>query len=176
MHGAPECIFEAEAIAARVRQLGREIRGRARERSLVLLGVLQGACVFATDLARALGPPLELALVQARSYGTGTVSSGRIEVGEMETGLLRGATVLVADTVLDSGRTLAELCTRLQTLGAAEVWTCVLLEKEEPRAAAVHPDFVGFRAPGRFLVGYGLDRAGRYRALPYIGAVDENVR
>ncbi|MGQ0613440.1 MAG: phosphoribosyltransferase [Planctomycetaceae bacterium] len=176
MDGAPECIFEAVAIAARVRQLGREIRSRARERSLVLLGVLQGACLFTVDLARALGPPLELAFVQARSYGAGTVSRGRIEVGEMETALLRGATVLVADTVLDSGRTLAELCTRLRELGAAEVWSCVLVEKDAPRAAAILPDFVGFRAPGHFLVGYGLDAAGLHRALPYIAAVEDRGR
>jgi len=176
MDAAPECIFTAEAIAARVGALAREIRARTEGRGLVLLGVLRAACVFCVDLARALGPPLELAFVQARSYGDGTVSRGRVDVDGMEAALLRGRTVLLADTVLDSGRTLAALVGVARGHGAADVLTCVLLDKERPRAADLRPDFVGFRAPPRFLVGYGLDLAGRHRALPYVGAVAEDGR
>jgi len=165
-----DCVFPAEAIAGRVVELAREIRARL-DGPITLLGVLRGAAVFSIDLARALGAPLELTFVQARSYGEGTVSSGRVELGEWEEGVLRGRRVLVVDTVLDSGRTIAEVRRRLFELPAASAHCCVLLEKSVPRAVPVVPDFVGFRAPDRFLVGYGLDHGGRYRALPYVGAI-----
>jgi hypoxanthine phosphoribosyltransferase len=160
------CVYAAEAIAARVGALARRIRERVPE-ALVLLGVLKAACPFAVDLARALGAPIELGFVEARSYGRETTSRGNVAVGEVETDLVRGATVVLADTVLDTGRTLAEVAERLRGAGAARVLTCVLFDKAAPRA-----DFVGFSAPRAFLVGYGLDHAGRYRALPYVGVLE----
>lgn len=165
-----DCLFPAEAIAERVRGLAREIRDRLPG-PVTVLGILRGAALFSVDLSRALGGPVELTFVQARSYGRGKVSSGTVEIGEWEEGVLRGRRVLVVDTILDTGRTLAEISRRLLDLPVASAHTCVLLAKEVRRATEVTPDFTGFPAPDRFLVGYGLDHDGRYRALPYIGAI-----
>lgn len=166
MAGEVRCLYAADAIAERVGALARRVRVRVPG-ALVLLGVMKAACPFAVDLARALGAPVELGFVEARSYGRGRLSSGSVTVGEIETDLVRGATVLLADAVLDTGRTLAQVAERLRGAGAARVLTCVLFDKAAPRA-----DFLGFSAPDAFLVGYGLDHAGRYRALPYVGVLE----
>ncbi|MGH7163621.1 MAG: phosphoribosyltransferase [Planctomycetota bacterium] len=172
MAQAPACLFSAEAIAARVSELAREIRRRFPDGPLTLLGVLHAAAHFAVDLARSLAPPLELTFVTARSYGAGTVSSGRVEVGELEGEVMKGRRVVVVDTVLDTGRTLRAVVDLARGRGAAEVAACVLVEKNARREREFAPDWIGFAAGAEFLVGYGLDHGGRYRSLPYIGSLD----
>ena len=174
MSQGPPCIFDRETIAARVRDLGGEIRVRYPDDPLTLLCILKASALFAADLARAVPGDVELSFVEARSYGDGTTSSGAVEVGALEQEVLRDRRVVVVDTILDTGRTLAEVVSAVREAGAAEIATCVLLAKRSRRAVDIRPDFRGFESPDRFLVGYGLDYAGRYRTLAYIGALGED--
>lgn len=174
MAQTPVCLYSAEQIAARVAELGGEIRRRFGDTRLTLLGILKGSAIFTADLARHVGEPAELSFVNARSYGRGTVSSGHVRLGQLEEEVLKDRTVVVADTILDTGRTLATVVDRVHEVGAYDVFTCVLLDKTARREIDLAPDLVGFAVPDKFLVGYGLDHAGRYRALPYIGCLGED--
>jgi len=173
MPAAPECVYSAETIASRVGELGAEIRARYPGRPLTLLGILKGAALFLADLAREIGPPAQLSFVQARSYGKDTHSSGKVQISGFEDEALRDNTVVVVDTILDTGRTLQEVTERVKAAGAADVITCVLIDKPSCREIAITPDLVGFTAENRFLIGYGLDHAGRHRALRYVGALGD---
>jgi len=167
------CLFGAPEIAARVGRLGGEIRERLGSGPLTLVAILKGAALFAADLARALGGETDLAFVRARSYGAGVTSSGNIVLGEIEREEFAGRRLLVVDTILDTGRTLRTVVDHLGGAGAEAIFTCVLLDKPARRSVGIRADWVGFTAPDRFLVGYGLDLGGRYRTLPYVGTADE---
>ena len=170
----PVCLYSAEKIAARVHELGGEIRRRFGGERLTLLGVLKGSALFTADLVREVGEPAELSFVNARSYGKGTVSSGEVRLGQLEEEVLKDRTVVVVDTILDTGRTLARVTDRVHEIGAFDVFTCVLLDKPARREIDLAPDLVGFTVPDRFLVGYGLDFGGRYRTLAYIGYLEND--
>ena len=160
-------LFSAERISERVEELAREIAA-ARLNDLIIVAVLKGSFIFAADLIRALhrhGLEPEIDFMFLASYGTGTHSSGEVE------SKLEGRDVVIVDDILDSGRTLAFAKAFLEARGAGSVRTCVLLDKQVPRAAAIAPDFTGFRCPPVFVVGYGMDLAHRYRELPFIGQV-----
>jgi hypoxanthine phosphoribosyltransferase len=140
-----------------------------------LVAVLDGSVVFVADLIRSLPFPLRLAFVWARSYGTGT-SGGELSFGGLPDGAaLQGKRVLLVDDILDSGRTLAALRAALLARGARDVRTCVLLDKPARRTVAIRADHVAFEIEDRFVVGYGLDFAGRYRNLPYLGVLRARV-
>jgi hypoxanthine phosphoribosyltransferase len=166
-------LFTASEIAARVEALAREIAASC-PRDLVIVAILKGSFVFAADLIRALnrrGMEPEIDFVFLASYGTATISAGMVEVlRDVETEL-RGRDVVIVDDILDSGRTLAFAKALLQRRGPRSVKTCILLEKEVPRAVSIAPDFLGFRCPPVYVVGYGMDLAHRYRELPFIGEV-----
>ena len=168
-------LFTAEQIARRVDELAREIAGYA-SRDVVIVAVLKGSFVFAADLIRALyreGLEPEIDFIFLASYGAGTSSSGRVKVlRDVETNLA-GREVVIVDDILDSGRTLAFAKELLEDRGALSVKTCVLLDKDVPRATPIVPDFTGFRCPPVFVVGYGTDLGHRYRELPFIGQVSK---
>ena len=167
-------MFDAETIAARVRELGMEIRAHYADGSITLLCILKGSALFTADLARSVPGEVELSFVHARSYGDRTTSSGKVELFQLEHEVLAGRRVVVIDTILDTGRTLEEVIRQVKTAGAADVRACVLLDKISRRQADIVPDWIGFESPDRFLVGYGLDHAGRYRTLAYIGVLDDD--
>ncbi|MHC4974440.1 MAG: hypoxanthine phosphoribosyltransferase [Planctomycetota bacterium] len=169
-----EVLYSADRIAARVRELAGEIRDRYPDDPLTLLGILTGSVIFTADLARVVGEPVELSFVHARSYGSGTTSSGEVTLGDLELEVLRDHTVIVTDTILDTGRTLHKVVEAVQAAGPREVATCVLLDKPARRVIEVEAGWVGFEVPDRFLVGYGLDHAGRYRTLEYVGVLEED--
>jgi len=171
MSESPVCVYSAETIAARVVELGAEIR-RLCPGPVTLLGILKGSVLFFADLARAVGEPAELSFVRAQSY-EGTESSGDVDVGTIEEKALRNKTVVLVDGILDTGLTLSEVRKRVDALSPARVLVCVLLDKPERREIDVGADLVGFTVPDRFLVGYGLDRDERYRALSYVGAFED---
>ena len=164
-------LFTAEQIAERVEALARDIAA-ACPRDLVIVAILRGSFIFAADLIRALhrqGLEPEIDFMFLANYGAGTRSSGQVKVlRDVETEL-RGREVVIVDDILDSGRTLAYAKTILEEHGALRVLTCVLLDKEVPRASPILPDFVGFRCPPVYVVGYGTDLGRRYRELPFIG-------
>jgi hypoxanthine phosphoribosyltransferase len=166
-------LFSAEKISERVEELAREIAA-ARLKDLIIVAVLKGSFIFAADLIRALhrqGLKPEIDFIFLASYGAGTHSSGEVEVLREVESKLEGRDVVIVDDILDSGRTLAFAKAFLESRHARSVRTCVLLDKQVPRAAAIAPDFTGFRCPAVFVVGYGMDLANRYRELPFIGQV-----
>jgi hypoxanthine phosphoribosyltransferase len=163
-------LFSAEAIAKRVESLAREIAA-ASPRDLVIVAILKSSVVFAADLIRALhreGLRPEIDFVFLASYGAGTVS-GEVRILRNVEIALSGREVVIVDDILDSGRTLHFAKTLLAGRDAKTVKTCVLIDKQVPRAAAIVPDFVGFVCPPGFVVGYGMDLAHCYRELPFIG-------
>lgn len=168
----PRVLIPADALARRVRALGDELSVRCRDApSPVFLVLLDGAFVFAADLVRAVHlPGLELHFVRASSY-RGMNSTGTVTLASMPD--LRGRQVVLVDDILDTGLTLAAARRAVQQAGATRVSTCVLLDKPARRRpdGLVQADLVGFRIQDVFVVGYGLDYDGRWRELPYIGAV-----
>ena len=145
---------------------------------LVVVAVMKGAVVFLADLVRNLRMPLEIELLQARSYD----GKSRREVELLDDAAeldLRGRHVLLLDTVLDSGHTLSAVRSALLAGGPARLSTCVLLSKRRPRAVDIVPEYVGMEIPDVFVVGYGLDHDNRWRHLPYVaelGAPDAGAR
>ena len=172
-NGGLEVIFSAETIADRIQQLAEEIKAREVEKLLVV-AVLKGSFVFAADLIRAMhraGMAPEVDFRTLSSYRRSTVSSGKVQIlRDLDLGV-EGRNVMLIDDVLDSGRTLAFAKDLIAARGAAEIYTCVLLDKKLPRAVQVDADFCAFDCPDEFVVGYGMDVAHRYRELPFVGRV-----
>jgi len=164
-------MFSELQIQRRTSQLAREIADDFDGREMVVIAVLKGAFVFAADLIRRLnklGAKPMIDFIHAASYGSGTVSSGKVAISHDVTIPLVGRDVLLIDDIIDSGRTLAKIRDHLLEKGAASVKCCALLDKPSRREVNFTPEFVGFRIPDRFVVGYGLDYDERYRYLPYI--------
>ena len=171
-----DVLFSAEQIAARVENLADEIVAgtAASDSELLVVVILKGSFVFAADLIRALdraGASAQVDFITLSSYGAGTASSGTVAVTHDLVEDVEGRSVLIVDDVLESGRTLAFACETLRHRGAASVRTCLLLDKPEKRKVPIEADYVGFAIGDKFVVGYGLDLAHRYRGLPYIGVV-----
>jgi hypoxanthine phosphoribosyltransferase len=169
--GAIKTLFSAEAITARVDRLASDIAATRLE-ELIVVAVLKGSFIFAADLIRALhrhGLRPEIDFIYLASYDGERVSRGAVRVLRDVDSDIRGRNVVIVDDIFDSGRTLAFAKASLETRGADRVLTCVLVDKQVPRAAEIVPDFVGFTCPPVFVVGYGLDYRNRYRELPFIG-------
>jgi hypoxanthine phosphoribosyltransferase len=168
-------LFSAADIAARVDALAREIAASS-PRDLIIVAILKGSFIFAADLIRALhreGLKPEIDFIFLASYGAGTVSGGEVKIlRDVETNLA-GREVVIVDDILDSGRTLHFAKALLERRGARRVKTCILIDKQVPRAAEIVPDYVGFRCKPVYVVGYGTDLAHRYRELPFIGKLEK---
>ena len=167
-------LFSETDIAARNTALAREIVGWA-PRNLLVVAVLKGSFMFAADLIRALhreGMAPQVEFVHLSSYREATVSSGQVEILRDVQSEVDGRDVLLVDDILESGRTLAFAKDLLMARGAASVKSVVLLEKPDKRAVQISADYVGFRCPDLFVVGYGMDVAHSYRQLPYVGVVE----
>jgi len=160
-------LVDRERIRNRIEEIGARISLDFRGSDLCIVPVMDGGMIFAADLMRAINLSVTLAPVKASSYGDATVSSGTVNLAWGIPEGIRGKDLLLVDDILDTGRTLGILGSRLREAGAASVRTCVLLRKES--AALLPADYVGFEIPDLFVVGYGLDLAGHYRNLPFIG-------
>ncbi|MEZ4369319.1 MAG: hypoxanthine phosphoribosyltransferase [Polyangiaceae bacterium] len=166
-----ETIFTAEQISARVKELGAEISRDYQKRSLVLLCILKGSFVFAADLARAIDIPLRIEFMGLSSYGEDTKSSGVVQITQDVSTPLAGEDVLIVEDIVDTGLTLHYLLQQIQTRGPASVRICSLLHKPAREKKKVAIDYLGFTIEDRFVIGYGLDWAQKYRNLPFIGEV-----
>jgi hypoxanthine phosphoribosyltransferase len=167
-------LFSADTIAQRVEALAHDIAA-ARLTDLIIVAVLKGSFIFAADLIRALhrqGLHPEIDFMFLASYGDSAISGCAVKVLRDVESALAGRDVVIVDDILDSGRTLVFAKDLLETRGARSVKTCILLDKQVPRAVTVTPDFTGFQCPPQFVVGYGMDLANRYRELPFIGVLD----
>ena len=170
-----------EQIAEKITELARQVasdraeRGPADERPLLLVGVLKGAVMLMADLARALPVDVELDFMAVSSYGSSTSSSGVVRILKDLDGDVAGRDVLVVEDILDSGRTLSWLLRHLSARGPASLEVLTLLRKPAAVEQPVPARYVGFDLPSEFVVGYGLDHAGRYRDLPYVGLLRPEV-
>jgi hypoxanthine phosphoribosyltransferase len=170
-----DILFSEAEIAARVDAMGYEIAEATPER-LLAVPVMTGAFIFAADLLRALyraGVEPEVDFFQVASYGDATTSSGAVEMLREVRADVTGRDVLLIDDILESGRTLTYARKALVDRGARRVLIAVALEKPHKLAVEIAADFVGFQCPDRFVIGYGMDYAGKYRELPFIGALDQ---
>ncbi|MCC7014711.1 MAG: hypoxanthine phosphoribosyltransferase [Planctomycetes bacterium] len=164
-------LFTEDQIRAGIDRVAAEVTRTYSSTPFTVVSVLKGSCVFASDLIRRIPIPLELAFVSAASYGEGT-TSGALQLNffpaESE---IQGRNLLLVDDILDTGKTLSRLVGEMHRRGARDVKSCVFLDKPARRAVAFQSDFRAFEVDDLFVVGYGLDFAGHYRNLPYVGAL-----
>ena len=170
-----EVLIDGETLRSRIVELGAEISADYEGRDLLLIGVLKGAIFFISDLMRELTVPCEIDFMAISSYGAGTDSSGVVRILKDLEINISGRDVLVVEDIIDSGLTLSYLRRTLTARKPASLEICALLTKPERREVEVPVRYVGFEIPNRFVIGYGLDYAERYRNLPYIGVLHPNL-
>jgi hypoxanthine phosphoribosyltransferase len=165
-------MLSAEQIQKRVGELGLQIARDYKDRRLVLVSVLKGSFVFTADLSRAIDAPLRIEFLGVRSYGEGTTTSGVVQITHDLTKPIEGEDIVIVEDIVDTGLTIAHLLELLRTRHPASVKVCALLHKPARTKVEVPIDYLGFTIEDRFVVGYGLDWAERYRNLPFIGVVE----
>jgi hypoxanthine phosphoribosyltransferase len=170
-----EILIEEEPLQARIRELGVEISQEYEGRDLLLVGVLKGAVFFMADLMRELTIPCEIDFMAISSYGAATDSSGVVRILKDLDANIAGRDVLVVEDIIDSGLTLSYLMRSLKARKPASLEICALLTKPERREIDVPVKFVGFEIPNKFVIGYGLDFAERYRNLPYVAVLHADL-
>ena len=161
-------------LATRIKILAREIERDFRGRELVVVSLLNGTVLFLADLIRHLSLPLRLDFMGVSSYGAGTESGELVFTKELRLDV-RGRDVLLVDDILDTGKTLSRVIPKLRALKPRRIKVCVLLDKPSRRVEKVKADYIGFEIPDFFVVGYGLDFAERYRNLPFVGVLHQQV-
>ncbi|MBE6532194.1 MAG: hypoxanthine phosphoribosyltransferase [Ruminococcaceae bacterium] len=166
---------ELDATVSRLaKEIDRDYAGS--DKKLVLLCILKGSIVFTGDLMKKVGVPVEIDCMRVSSYGAGTSSSGNINIVlDVIRPDISECDFLIIEDIIDSGRTLSYLVGYLKHKGARSVKTCTLLDKPSRRVVDFTPDYVGLEIPDEFVVGYGLDYAEKYRALPYVGILKPEV-
>lgn len=168
-------LFSREVIAERVGELASAIEHDYRRRRPLVVGVLSGCFPLMADLVRAIDIPLEVDFMAVSSYGAGTTSSGVVRILKDLNSSIENRDVLLVEDIVDTGLTLRYLLDNLLTRRPASLEICTLLDKHEARRERMEVKYVGFRCPNEFVVGYGLDYAGLYRNLPYIGVLKPEV-
>lgn len=169
-------LFSREIIAKKVKQLGALITNYYLDKDdLIVVGILKGANVFLSDLIREIDVPLHIDFMAVSSYGSSTESSGVVRIlKDIEIDLL-GKHVLIVEDIVDTGLTLEYITNNILSRQIASVKICSLLNKPSKRKCDVTIDYIGFEIPDVFVVGYGIDYAEKYRNLPYIGVLKEEV-
>src|SRR6188508_244857 len=170
-----ETLIESDRLHSRVAELGAEISADYAERDLVMVGVLKGALIFMADLMRELTVPCEIDFMAISSYGAATDSSGVVRILKDLVINVSGRDVLVVEDIIDSGLTLSYLMRNLKARKPASLEIVALLTKPERREIDVPVRYVGFEIPNRFVIGYGLDFAERYRNLPYVAVLHADL-
>ncbi|MBT3213086.1 MAG: hypoxanthine phosphoribosyltransferase [Deltaproteobacteria bacterium] len=165
-----EVLISREEIDQRVEELGRQISADYQGRELHLVGVLNGAFIFLADLVRQLSIPCQICFLQASSYKDQKVSSG--EVTLMHNLDLNGKDVMVVEDIVDTGLTLKHILEDLHQQKPTSIEICALLSKNIPDKVPVEVKYIGFEIEDRFVVGYGLDFAEKYREVPHIACLD----
>lgn len=166
-----EVLIPAEKIQDRIRELGAEIARDYAGRNPLLISVLKGACLFLSDLMRAVDIPLNVEFIAISSYGAEMRTSGEVRILKDLDVAIEGRHILVVEDIVDTGLTLSYLLANLKSRGAESVKLAALLDKYERREKEVPIDYLGFKIPDKFVVGYGLDFAERYRNLPFIAVL-----
>ena len=164
-----EVLFTAEQIAARVREMGKQIERDYDGKELVLLGVLKGSFLFISDLARSIDLPLAVDFIGLSSYGEATESSGVVKITSDVSKPIEKKHVVIVEDIVDTGLTMRYLLDNLATRHPASVKLCTLLHKAARARTKIPIDYLGFQIEDRFVVGYGLDAGEKYRNVPFIG-------
>jgi hypoxanthine phosphoribosyltransferase len=165
-------LLSAEQIQARVAELGKKISDDYRDEKLVLVCVLKGSFVFTADLARAIDGNVRVEFLGVRSYGEGTESTGVVQITQDLTASIEDEHVLIVEDIVDTGLTVSHLLDLFRTRRPISVKVAALLHKPARSRIDVPIDYLGFTIEDKFVVGYGLDWAQRYRNLPFIGVVE----
>jgi hypoxanthine phosphoribosyltransferase len=168
-----EPLISAERIQDRIAELGVEIKRDYAGRNPLLLGVLKGACIFMSDLIRAVDLRLGIEFMAISSYGSSTRTSGEVRIVKDLDVPIEGRDILIVEDIIDTGLTLTYLMANLLSRGASSVKLAALLNKQDRRLRDVKIDYLGFDIPDAFVVGYGLDFAERYRNLPFIAVLKD---
>ena len=161
-----------DEVDARINELGRIITEETKGDELHLICVLKGGAFFMCELAKRINKKVTLDFMSVSSYGAGTSSCGVVKIVKDLDEPLEGKDVLIVEDIIDSGRSLAYLVEILKSRNPGRLRICTLLDKPDRRVIPVNVDYVGFKIPDEFVVGYGLDYAQWYRNLPYIGVVE----
>ena len=170
-----QVLLTKEQIEQRVAELGKQITADYQGKALIVVVLLKGAAWFATDLTRAIDLPLRVDFMVASSYGNGTSTTGNVKVKLDISENIAGKHVLLIDDIIDSGVTFAAISDMLCQNKPASLKTVALCDKADRRVNGMEADYVGFKIPDEFVVGFGLDYAGDYRNLPYIGVLKPSV-
>ena len=170
-----QVLLTKEQIEQRVAEMGKQITADYQGKALIVVVLLKGAAWFATDLTRAIDLPLRVDFMVASSYGNGTSTTGNVKVKLDISENIAGKHVLVIDDIIDSGVTFAAISDMLCQNKPASLKTVALCDKADRRVNGMEADYVGFKIPDEFVVGFRLDYAGDYRNLPYIGVLKPAV-
>lgn len=165
-------IVTQEEMRARIKELGRQIAADYTGKDLVLIGVLKGAFAFYADLARAIRIPMRVDFLIVASYGAQAKTSGKVKAITELTEEIKGKDVLLVEDIVDSGLTVQYLIKTMAKHKPKSVKVCTLLSKPERRTIDVPLEYVGFKIPNKYVVGYGLDYQQKYRNLPYLAELD----
>ncbi len=165
-------LISEEEVDARIRELGEKISKEYEGKQIHLICVLKGGVFFMCELAKRITVPVSMDFMCVGSYGDGTKSSGVVRLAKDLDESIENKEVLIVEDIIDSGNTLYYLMDVLRQRKPASLRLCTLLDKPDRRVKDVHVDWTGFEIPDKFVVGYGLDYAQKYRNLPYIGVVE----
>jgi len=170
-----EILFNEEDLAKKVKELGAKISKDYEGKDLLVVGVLKGSVLFASDLIKNITIPCEIDFMAVSSYGDSTESSGVVRILKDLDHSIEGKHVLLVEDIVDSGITLSYLLKYLKARRAESIEIVSLLNKPERRTADLDVKYIGFKVPNEFIVGYGIDYAEKYRNLPYVGILKEEV-
>lgn len=170
-----EVLYTEEEIRQATQELGAVLTKEYAGKNPLVIGVLKGAIMFMTDLSRAMDCDLELDFMDVTSYGAAVESSGDVKILKDLDTSVEGRDLLIVEDIIDTGRTLSYLIEIFRHRKAKSIKVVTLLDKKERRAVDLEADYVGIHVPNEFVVGYGLDYIEKYRNLPYIGVLKEEI-
>ena len=168
-------ILDEEIIKKRIKELAVELSERFKDKNPLFICILKGAVVFLSDLIRALSIPVEIEFMAVSSYGDGTVSSGCLVVKKDLEADIQNRDIVIVEDIVDSGYSLQFLLEHLGKRNPKSITTCAFLDKPDAHKCEVSIDYIGFKIGNDFVVGYGLDYAGKFRNLPYLGILKKEV-
>jgi len=170
-------LYPASQITQKVKELGERITAEYRGKDLLVIGVLKGGFMFMSDLVRSLNLPVKIEFVRLSSYGCADSPQWEAKVmDDVDQETVKGKHVLIVDDIMDTGQSLVSFKRCLEAKGPASIRICTMINKTARRDQAIDPDFYGFKVEDGFIVGYGLDYAENYRALPDICVIEPSDR
>lgn len=170
-----QVLYTQEQVNSRLDELAKQLTAKYQDECPLIVSVMTGALVFTSDMLKRLPFKLNLDYVDVSSYANGSQSAGQVKLIQDLSSDIKGRPVIIMEDIIDTGHTLKYLADLLQDRGAKSIEICALLDKPDRREVNVEADYVGFKVPDEFIVGYGLDYSGFYRNLPYIGILKRSV-